>query len=95
MGMNLYPKNDPDGESVDYNWTGWNTLIYYLKRWGVDTSEFKDVNDGDPISADTCRKVSHAIANNLDQLPPDHHHWLKDHPALWRYLADAGGCEQH
>lgn len=95
MGMNLYPKNDPDGESVDYNWTGWGTLVHYLKEWGVDTSEFKGVNDGDQISAETCRKVSHAIADNLEKLPPDHRDWLKDHPAMWCYLADAGGCEQH
>ncbi len=95
MGMNLYPKNDQEGESVDYNWNGWGTLVGYLRTWGVDVSEFKGVNDGDPISAETCRKVSNAIADHLEELSPEDQSWLKDHPALWCYLADAGGCKQY
>lgn len=92
--MNLRPKNKPKGDTVDYNVIGWSTLIHYLKQWKVDTREFSYVNDGDPISAKTCRKVAHAIADHLHTLPPDHQDWLKDHPPLWCYLADHGGCKQ-
>ena len=95
MGMNLQPRNDPNAESVDYNWTGWGTLQTYLQKWGVDTSEFKGVNDGDIISAETCGKVACALVAHLDELPPDHKAWLKDHAEMWEYLHDMGGCEQH
>jgi hypothetical protein len=52
MGTNLYPRNTKlEGEPLDYNCIGYQTLTHYLKSWGVDVSEFNSCNEGYPISA--------------------------------------------
>lgn len=93
--MNLQPRNDPDGETLDYNWTGWEVLAANLRNWGVDISEMKGCNDGDVICAETCTKIADALDAHLHELTPERQKWLADHAAEWRRLAAAGGCEQH
>lgn len=70
MGMDLEPirpsKDAPKGDNGfyqwnRYNWTGWSWLVEKLDEWGVDISEFADMNDGDEISEATCRAVADAI----------------------------------
>lgn len=93
MGMDLKPINPSagaprhaDGEIKwgRYNWSGWRWLVDHLNEWGVDTSEFKGMNDGDPISEGTCIKVAEAIEAHLDELELRDQQWLKNHPTLWR-----------
>lgn len=94
--MNLYPIGQAfEGESLDYNWSGWKTLADYLSTWGVDTSEMKGMNDGDPICAATCRKIADALDAHRSELPIEHQQWLEGHAAEWRRLSECGGCEQH
>ena len=67
-----------------YNWSGWSLLCEHLEKWGVDTSEFRGVNDGDKISAKTCRAVADAIEAHLHELDEPHRNWLAPHVARWR-----------
>ncbi len=94
MGMDLHLADSDAGSLVTYNWGGWEMLIGYLRQWGVDTTEFLLVNDGDEISAATCRWVSHAIADHFDELPPDYQARLMGHAEIWSLLADSGGALQ-
>jgi hypothetical protein len=91
----LPARQEFEGEPLDYNCTGYETLTHYLKRWGVDVSEFNGRNEGYPISAETCNKVADALDAHLHELSADHKRWLECHAAEWRRLGEAGGCEQH
>jgi len=100
MGMDLKPINptpdapkDEDGrlEWGRYNWTGWRWIVDHLQAWGVSTSEFKGCNDGDPISAETCRKVADAIEAHLPELEERDRKWLAPHVERWR---TCGGYQQ-
>jgi hypothetical protein len=75
-----------------YNWHGWGVLRGKLEEWGVDTSEFSGCNDGDLISAKTCRKVADAIEAHLPELSEEYQNWLQPHIARWR---TCGGYAQH
>ncbi|MBM3740867.1 MAG: hypothetical protein FJW39_34410 [Acidobacteria bacterium] len=66
MGMDLFSVSGTSG--ISYNWTAWRWLIGKLNEWGVDTSEFTDHNDGDRISADTCRAVADALEAHIDEI---------------------------
>lgn len=78
--------------STSYNDMGWETLIHYLNKWGVDTSEFLSGQAGDTISAATCRWVSFAFADHMDDLPVSYVDFYKRNPEIWLAFADAGGC---
>lgn len=91
MSMRLDPKTEP----LEYTWGSWATLIRYLQEWGFDTDEFKMVNDGDPICADTCQAVAEALENRRDWLKARGDSWQADQAEGWRYLARNGGCEQN
>lgn len=93
MGMDLKPVNPSPGAPHHedgtvkwgrYNWSGWRWLTEHLDEWGVDTSEFKGMNDGDPISEATCIKVAEAIEQHINELEPCDQRWLKDDIVLWR-----------
>lgn len=73
MGMDLKPirphKDAPRNERGDvqwarYNWSSWSTLLRFLEEQGVDLSEFSGSNDGERISAATCKKVAKVIKDN-------------------------------
>lgn len=76
MGMDLKPcrphNKAPRNENGDpqwgrYNWWSWQQLCNFLERHGVDLSEFAGSNDGDKISAKTCRLVAKTIRENIDE----------------------------
>lgn len=90
MGMDLKPRRG--GRVLSYNWTGWKWLVDMLDRRGVDTSEFRFLNDGDPISAATCKEVAQAIEAELPALDESYQTWLRSHPQKWR---ESGGFSQH
>ena len=107
MGMDLKPinpsKDAPRYPSDDkyspndviwgrYNWSGWSYICNLLNEWGVNTSEFSGMNDGEVISEETCKKVADAIEAHLDELDKEHREWLKDDIALWR---TCGGYRQY
>lgn len=75
-----------------YNWNGWFYLQDRLREWGVDISEFRGVNDGDKISAKTCRAVADAIEKHLAGMDERDRNWLSPHVKLWR---TCGGYAQH
>lgn len=106
MGMDLKPirpsKNAPRYPADDkyapgqviwgrYNIAGWGWIWDRLTEWGVDTSEFSGFNNGDKISAATCRKVADAIEQHLPELDERNRRWLEPHIALWR---TCGGYRQ-
>lgn len=113
MGMDLKPINPTKDAPKDehgyvwgrYNWGGWRWLISHLDKWGVDTSEFKGMNDGDPISAATCKIVGDAIESHQAELirefideegePPEKagelEEYIKEQATRWR---TCGGYEQ-
>jgi hypothetical protein len=101
MGMDLKPiepsANAPTTEKYGitwggYSWAGWVKQIDYLQKWGIDTSEFSNINDGEVISKETCLKVADAIEQHLDELSEEHKLWLHPKIELWR---TCGGYEQH
>ena len=75
-----------------YNWSGWSWLCDHLSAWGVPMGEFSGMNDGDPISAETCEKVAQAIEAHLGELDGDHRAWLQPHIALWRTCGGYWQC---
>lgn len=79
---------------LHYNLAGWSTLRSYLQSWKVDMREFSDFNDGERISAKTCRCVASAIRANYRKLPGIDKAWLRGHATEWERLAKAGGAEQ-
>lgn len=85
MGMDLV------GAGLSYNWNGWRWLVERLESWGVDVCEMKFTNDGDPISAETCRAVADAIDLHFDELDSEERNWLGPHIWQWR---SCKGCEQ-
>jgi hypothetical protein len=98
MGMDLVPKRPskaPAELDLRYNWNGWSTLITYLEKWGVDTSEFDGANNGMRISAKTCLAVGSAIDAHYDTLSKEDKEWLARHAEQWRALGNAGGCLQY
>jgi hypothetical protein len=56
---------------LSYNLAGWAWLIRWLNRWGVDTSEFSESNDGELISDPTCRAVADALEKHPEELRKD------------------------
>lgn len=67
MGMDYVgrrPKNKK-GESLHLNWSGHSWLLPLLDQLGCDLSEWSGVNDGDRISARTCRAWAKAIRDAL------------------------------
>lgn len=101
MGMDLEPIS-PNAEAPRYfetgdviwgryNWSGWSRQIDLLDQWGVDTSEFAGMNDGDVISQATCEAVADAIEAHLEELSPEEASWLSPKIALWR---TCGGYRQ-
>jgi hypothetical protein len=100
MGMDLKPirpnKNAPrDDHGViwgRYNWFNWGWLCDKLDEWNVDISEFSGTNDGDRISAKTCKAVAQAIEDNLHTLSQQKQEWLRPHIELWR---TCGGYRQY
>jgi hypothetical protein len=100
MGRDLEPINpspdaprDEDGQIVwgRYNWAGWRWLVDRLIEWGGDVSEFSGWNAGDPIAAETCRKVADAIERHIEELDADDRQWLAEDISLWR---TCGGYRQ-
>lgn len=85
MGMDLM------GAGLSYNWEGWKWLVEHLSSWGVDISEFRFTNDGDPISGATCAAVADAIEVHLDELTSREREWLEPHIKNWRKCR---GCDQ-
>lgn len=101
MGMDLKPirpsKKAPRDENGHpkwgrYNISGWSYIWDQLNRWGVDTSEFSGYNDGDKISAKTCRAVADAIEKHLPEMSERDRRWLEPHVILWR---TCGGYRQY
>ena len=90
MGMDLDPIND-NKTDLHYNWNGWSWLTERLIEWGVDVSEFTGYNDGDVISAATCRKVGDAIEAHIEEIEERHQVWLSPHIERWR---TSGGFRQ-
>jgi hypothetical protein len=68
MGMDLSPIN-AKLEGLSYNWDAWLFLMEKLNEWGVDTREFSGSNDGELISASTCRAVADALEAHVDEIP--------------------------
>ena len=85
MGMDLI------GANLSYNWSSWVVLISRLDEWGVDTSEFRGTNDGDPISKETCIAVADAIERHLGEVDDVARGFLEPHIDKWR---TCNGCEQ-
>jgi hypothetical protein len=85
MGMDLI------GADLSYNWAGWRWLVANLEAWGVDVCELKFFNDGDPISAETCRAIADAIYSHLDELDAEDVEWIGPHIWRWRTCT---GCNQ-
>lgn len=85
MGIDLV------GTGLHYNWNGWKWLVENLESWGVDVSELKFFNDGDPISAETCVAIAAAIESNISELDDDPREWIASHIEAWR---KCDGCEQ-
>jgi hypothetical protein len=94
MGMDLYPIDETNPHRISYNLAGWETLLGFLRDWGVDVTEFRGTNDGDIISAATCEVVASAIAAHLDDLPFRDRKWLTGAAEAWRQMSDLGGCRQ-
>lgn len=90
MGMDLKPKNG--GEWLSYNWTGWRYLASFLHERGVDVSEFRGVNDGDPICETTCRRIADVLETSLPSMSDEDRRWLGPHIEQWR---TSGGFEQN
>jgi hypothetical protein len=92
--MTLYPiKPAQDDRPLHYTWAGWEVLIGFLKDCGIELTEFKRVDEGDPISAETCFKVANTIDFHWDELIGNRI-WLRNHVQEWRLLAEAGGCRK-
>ena len=99
MGMDLLHINPATdhrtgkyiARDLQYNWSAWRMLEEMLDSWGVDTSEFRFVNDREVISADTCRRVADALESHQEELEYLNLSWLKGHIPAWR---DSGGFEQ-
>ena len=98
MGMDLMPArpkgaalepNGVDPRWMQYNWAGWRELVRVVDEAGVSTLEFAGCNDGDRISAATCREVADAI----EALPPGEERTLFIEDAPW--WRDCGGCRQY
>lgn len=83
---------DMIGAGIGYNWQGWRWLVAHLESWGVDVSELKFSNDGDPISAETCRAIADAIEAHLHELDEYHREWIEPHIKSWR---TCNGCSQY
>lgn len=103
MGIDLKPmrptKDAPrreDGKPVwgRYNWAGWSWFVGKLEEWGVDVSEFSGMNDGDLITAATCRKVADAIEAHLSEFPEGsvRRQEMAEDVLLWR---TCGGYRQY
>lgn len=85
MGMDLI------GAELSYNWASWEWLVIHLDSWGVDVSEFKGTNDGDPISKETCMAVADALEAHIDELDESHREWIRLHIERWQ---NCNGCFQ-
>ena len=91
--MDLYGVNRrSESGPVHYSPAGWQVLIRFLKDCGIETGEFTKVNEGYPISAETCFRVANTIDFHWDELTGSRA-WLRDHAREWRRLAEAGGCQ--
>lgn len=64
MGMDLISTNN----HFSYNWSGWRWLYEYLVGWGVGVEELKFTNDGDLISAETCKAIAEALDRHRAEL---------------------------
>jgi hypothetical protein len=92
--MDLYPMDQTcDDRPLHYSRAGWEVLIGFLRYCGIEVTEFKKVNEGNPISAETCFKVAATLDFHWDELIGNKI-WLRDHVQEWRRLAEAGGCQQ-
>jgi len=95
MGMDLLPRRHKRKiHGLHYNWSGWSELWTFLNKWGVDTSEFSEWNDGAVISAKTCRIVAEMIKLHKAELSQGGSEWIEGHDKGWRAFGDSGGCEQ-
>ena len=99
MGIDLVPiaptaempqyKGKP--ASLHYNWSGWRYITNFLDKYNELTGEFAGSNDGDAISAETCRRVADCIEKHVNELPPEDKEWLTKHIPYWRHC---GGFNQ-
>ena len=95
MGMDLLARRHKKRIPVlHYNWSGWSELWGLLNKYGVDTSEFSGWNDGNVISAKTCRVVAEMIRLHKAELSQDGCEWIEGHEEGWRAFGKSGGCEQ-
>ena len=68
MGMDLVPRTKVRVvESFHANWSGWSQLGNVLEGLGCDLSEMSGCNDGDVISAKTCKAWAKELAKALDE----------------------------
>lgn len=64
MGIDLIStKNE-----FHYNWGGWRWLYEHLVGWDVGVEELKFTNDGDFISAETCKAIAEALDRHRGEL---------------------------
>lgn len=85
--MKDYIEKDKENPSLHlhYNWSGWSFLVEHLNQWGVDTSEFSGINDGELISRDTCEAVAEALKSNLHTLSTEDQEWIKEDIIRWKW----------
>lgn len=68
MGMDLIPKSKRvNAGFLEYNLSGWRWMYEKGTEWGVNTSQWRFMNDGDPISAAVCRAMAKAIRAHIDE----------------------------
>jgi hypothetical protein len=60
MGIELISHN-PEAGNLHYNWEGWRRIREFARTNGISPSEFADSNDGNDLSAATCRALATAI----------------------------------
>ena len=101
MGMDLKPQHPTADAPRDehghpewgrYNWSGWSFLVDKLAEWGLDVKEFAGTNDGDLISAKTCRKVADLLERHKAKLPETWQRFIDHDIVLWR---TCGGYRQY
>ena len=68
MGMDLIPQTRVrQVESFHFNWNGWSQIGDLLDQLGENTNELSGSNDGDKISAKTCKRWARTLSAAMDR----------------------------